>query len=101
MDTCGTNKKLTLYEMRQTSGKAGASVARLCGTSYRSLRNWELGITIPNVVNIQDLLQIYGFSFYELDLSPFYANYHDRTDKQKQIDENVDNPIRERRQLHD
>lgn len=89
----------TLHEMRQLTGKSGSAVARLCGTSYRSLRNWESGATIPNVVNICDLLQIYGFSFYELNLEPFYAAYQERAEKQKKSDAQIDNPLRERKQF--
>ena len=92
-------QKLTLYEMRQASGKSGAAVCRLCGISYRTLRNWEAGINIPNVVNIQDLLQIYGYTFYELDLTPFHSTYHERTLKHKQSDDHADNPNRDRRQF--
>lgn len=87
-------KKLTLYEMRIRSGVSGSSAARICGATYRSLRNWELGTTIPNIVNIYDLLQVYGFSFYELDLAPFYATYQDRTERQKQADVEIGKSLR-------
>lgn len=92
-------QRFTLYRMRQLSGKSGSAVARLCGTTYRSLRNWESGATIPNIVNIWDLLQIYGYSFYELDMEPFYNTYHLRTGKLKRADSATDNPLRDRRQF--
>jgi len=94
-----TNQKLTLHEMRKQSGKSGAAVSRLCGVSYRTLRNWEAGINIPNVVNIQDLLQIYGYAFVDLDLTPFFASYHERTVKQTHADDQLDNVERDRRQF--
>lgn len=93
--------QISLHDMRKRSGKSGSSVARLCGTTYRSLRNWEIGSVIPNIVNIHDLLQIYGYSFYDLDLTPFYEAFHDRTNKQKQNDEQIDNPERERKQFEE
>lgn len=73
-----TNKKITLHDMRKQSGKSGATIARLCNTTYHSLRNWEKGKTIPNVVNIYDLLQVYGYTFYELDMDPFFAEFNNK-----------------------
>lgn len=90
---------LSLYDMRLASGYSGATVAELCGTSYRSLRNWETNVSIPNVVNVDDLLQIYGYSFYELDLTPFYTAFEERSRKQKELDDLTDNPLRDRRRF--
>jgi DNA-binding transcriptional regulator YiaG len=90
-------KTLSLHDMRQQSGLTGAVVAEICGTSYRSLRNWETGASIPNVINVADLLQIYGYSFYELNLIPFYTAFEERAKKQKELDALTDNPLRERR----
>lgn len=87
-------QKYTLYEMRKLSGKNGSAVARLVRTSYRTLRNWETGETIPNVVNICDLLEIYGYSFYELDLTPYYENVIEQIKKKEERDEKIDNPNR-------
>ncbi|MCR6120644.1 helix-turn-helix transcriptional regulator [Salipaludibacillus agaradhaerens] len=78
-------EQLTLYNMRLISGKSGSSVTRSCGITYRSLRNWETGVAVPNIVNVHDLLQIYGYSFYELDLAPFYEVQPYRAEKQKRI----------------
>ncbi|PAE87732.1 helix-turn-helix domain-containing protein [Shouchella clausii] len=88
---------LSLYEMRRTSGYSGRTVARICGATYRSLRNWETGSSIPNVINIDDLLQIYGYSFHKLDLTPFYTTFGARRKKQKELDAQTDNPLRDRR----
>lgn len=92
---------LTLYDMRQKSGLSGAVVANICDTTYRSLRNWETGASIPTVINVNDLLQVYGYSFYELDLKPFYKAFRERSKKQKELDERVDNPLRDRKQFEE
>ncbi|MGX1195782.1 helix-turn-helix domain-containing protein [Metabacillus sp. SLBN-84] len=89
----------SLYEMRKMSHLSGAVIAQLCGISYRSLRNWETGAAIPNVIHVNDLLQLYGFSFYELDLTPFYTAFEKRSNKQREMDAQTDNPLRERRRF--
>lgn len=91
-------KKYSLLEMREKTGKSASSVARLCNVTYQSLRNWETGVTAPNIVNIQDLLEIYGFTFQQLDLSPYYENEVDKIRRQKEIDASMDNS--QRRRLH-
>ena len=78
-------KRITLYDMRMASGKTGSSITRLCGITYRSLRNWEKGTALPNIVNVHDLLQIYGYSYYELDFTPLYKGTN-QDEKQKRID---------------
>lgn len=93
-------KCLSLYEMRKRSKHTGAAVAELCGTSYRSLRNWETGGSIPNVIHVDDLLQIYGYSFYELDLEPFFTAFEERSKKQREQDAETDNPLRDRRRFN-
>lgn len=90
---------LSLRDMRKRSGLTGAVVAEICGASYRSLRNWETGASIPNVINVADLLEIYGYSFYELNLIPFYSAFEERSKKQKELDALTDNPLRERRRF--
>lgn len=87
------SKRISLYDMRICSGKPGSGISRLCGTTYRSLRNWETGAAIPNIVNVHDLLQIYGYSFYQLDLTPFYTERQDRTERQTKIDGAAQKPI--------
>ena len=89
-------KKYTLYEMRQLSKKSGSDIARLCGVSYKSLRNWESHTTIPNIVNLTDLLQIYGFTIDELNMSAFYDVMDDRVKKQEEDIKKEDNPNRDR-----
>lgn len=92
-------KNLSLYDMRKASRISGATVADICGVSYRTLRNWETGSSIPNVVNVYELLQIYGYSFYELNLIPFYTVLEERSKKQREMDDLTDNPLRERRRF--
>lgn len=92
-------KNLSLYEMRKAAKISGAAVADTCGVSYRTLRNWETGTSIPNVINVGDLLQIYGYSFYELNLIPFYTLLEERSRKQREMDDLTDNPLRERRRF--
>ncbi|WP_078598595.1 helix-turn-helix domain-containing protein [Evansella clarkii] len=92
-------KSLTLYEMRKTSGYSGMVVADICGVSYRSLLNWEKGAAIPNVIHVDDLLKIYGYSFYELDLAPFYTAYEARVIKQRRTDARADSPLRDPRRF--
>lgn len=93
-------KCLSLYDMRQRSGYSGAAVAEICGASYRSLRNWETGGSIPNIINVDDLLRIYGYSFYELDLTTFYTAFEERSKKQRELDAQTDNPLRDRRRFN-
>lgn len=64
--------KRTLRQMRADSGYTGNVVATMCGTTYQSLRSWESGASKPNIVNVKRLLDIYGSTFEELDMSPFY-----------------------------
>ena len=78
-----THDKLTLHDMRKQSGISGADAARLCATTYRSLRNWETGETIPDIIYIQQLLSIYGYTFDQLDLSLFNEKHRQRLAKQK------------------
>lgn len=75
-----TGHKYTLREMRKRSGLSGAIIVKLCNTTYPSLRNWEKGTSMPNIVTINNLLDIYGYSYYELDLSPFYDLIGERPD---------------------
>lgn len=85
------------YEvMRQQSGYPGAAAAELCDVSYRSIRNWEEGKSIPNVVNADDLLRLYGYSFYELDMVPFFKLFEERTRKKKERHALTDSPMRDR-----
>lgn len=60
--------KYTLYEMRKMSGISPASVARQIGATYQSLRNWEKGEAVPNVVYVYALLKLYGFTLQQLEL---------------------------------
>lgn len=92
-------KNLSLYDMRKAARISGETVADTCGVSYRTLLNWEKGASIPNVINVYDLLQIYGYSFYELDLIPFYTVLEERSKKQREMDDLTDNPLRERRRF--
>lgn len=73
----------TLNEMRKRSGVSGARVAEICGVSYQGLRNWETGIRIPNVIITMELLQVYGYTIEQLDLTPFYKEVDARTDDEK------------------
>lgn len=66
-----TTVKLTLRDMRAQSNKTGNEVAQLCGTTYQSLRSWEKGASIPNIMNVMLLLEIYGYTLDELDMTPF------------------------------
>lgn len=91
-----SQKKYTLYEMRQKSNKSGTLVAELCGVSYKSLRNWESHTTVPNIVNLKDLLDIYGFTFDELDMSEFYDVKDNRIKKQQSDIEKEPNPHKQR-----
>ncbi|MCC2248912.1 helix-turn-helix domain-containing protein [Virgibacillus sp. AGTR] len=85
-------KQISLYDMRLSSRITGSVVAQFCRTTYRSLRNWEKGTTIPNIVNVHDLLQIYDHSFYDLDLT-LYTARKDRTSIQQRIDNALQNKM--------
>lgn len=76
--TVNTNTPLSLHEMRKKSGFTGEIVAMTCNTSYRSIRNWESGRAVPNIVRIAQLLAIYGYSFYDLDLTLYYETITNR-----------------------
>lgn len=102
-------EKHTLHQMRETTKINGAAVARLCGVSYRTLRNWEIGENIPNILKINELLKIYGYSFYELDLSPFINENEtniktpqDRLDYeevQRKMNESITQRMKDQREL--
>lgn len=94
-------KQHTLHEMRKISGISGSTVARLCNTTYQSLRNWEDGETIPNIVVIHDLLRIYGFTYEQLDLTPFFKVRDKRVKKKKKLDMELDHSLRKRIPLTD
>lgn len=64
---------LTLYEMRKQSGVSGARATEYANISYRALLNWESGKNVPNLIGIIRLLEIYGYSFDQLDVSPFQS----------------------------
>lgn len=66
-----SQRKYTLYEMRKMSGIPPASVARQIGASYQSLRNWEKGVSVPNVVYVYALLKLYGFTLNELKMDDY------------------------------
>ncbi|MEX3623703.1 helix-turn-helix domain-containing protein [Viridibacillus arvi] len=91
-ETNNTKQQYTLYEMRQKSKKSDYAVARLCGTTTHTLRNWEIGELKPNVLQINNLLQIYGYSFSELNLQPFYVAHQDNEvmDDEQDIDEAIE-----------
>lgn len=72
-----------LHTMRKRSGITGANAADLCNTTYRSLRNWETGVSVPNIVNVLELLEVYGFTIDQLDMTPFYKRVHDRENIKK------------------
>lgn len=90
-------KTVTFEDMRQQSGYSGAAVAELCNVSYRTIRNWEKGKSIPNVINADDLLHLYGYSFYELDMVPFFTIFEERTRKKKERYALTDHQLRDRR----
>lgn len=75
-------KTLTLHEMRKQSGVSGARATEYANISYRALLNWESGKNVPNLIGIIRLLEIYGYSFDQLDVSPF-----------QQADEKTENHI--------
>ena len=81
------NKKLTLLEMRRNGGLTGDEAANLSGITYRSLRNWETGANIPDIISIDNLLNIYGYTFNELNIDAF------REIKNKQIERHMENEM--------
>lgn len=77
---------LTLYEMRKESGVSGARATEYADISYRALRNWETGKSVPNILSVIRLLEIYGYTFEQLDTRPFqFAS--DARDELKQMNE--------------
>jgi len=64
--------KLTLRDMRTHSKKSANTIARQCKTTPQSVYNWENGRVIPNIVIIDLLLKLYGYTYDDLDISPFY-----------------------------
>jgi len=87
-------KTYTLHEMREKSGVTGATAAKACGTTYTSLRNWEKGNTIPNIIHICILLNLYGYTIDQLDISPFQAKHQHHINKQKAFDLDILNTAR-------
>lgn len=77
--------KVTLHHMRRTSGKTGETISKLCGVTYKTLRNWENGEVVPNIVNVENMLQIYGYAFDDLDLSPFYQGKQKEREYEKDL----------------
>lgn len=79
--------KYSLFEMREKSGISGAEVAKVCNITYKSLRNWELGKTVPNLVNVRELLLVYGFEYDQLDLSLYYGydKHHEPTELPRKL----------------
>lgn len=92
-------RQYTLEEMRKISGKKKDDIVKECNVSYKSIRNWETGTNIPNIINIFDLLKIYGFSFYELDLTLFYDEISDRQEKQELEQQQAEKNKRDREKL--
>lgn len=78
----------TLHHMRQRSGFTGAAVAEMCGTTYQSIRNWENGAKIPTIINVLELLQVYGYTIDQLDLTPFYMKANSKKEKNHQTGKN-------------
>lgn len=83
-------RRYTLEEMRKITGKTPTVVAKICNVTYRSLRNWESGATVPNVVNINDLLQIYGYTYAELDLTLYQK---DVTHNDNEPEQSIEQPV--------
>ena len=80
-----TNPTYTLHTMRKESGVSGVFAAQACGVTYASLRNWEKGDTIPNIIHINILLKLYGYTQDELDLTPFQKKHQAYLDKQDAV----------------
>lgn len=80
----------TLHDMRKRSGFSGALAAELCQTSYQSIRNWENGAKIPNVIHLLELLEVYGYTIDQLDLTPFYLKVN-RSISKREKNELIEN----------
>lgn len=78
-----TAQLFTLYDMRERSGFTGPLAAEICQISYQSIRNWETGKKIPNVINLLELLKVYGYTIDQLDLTPFYTKVNKSSDKKE------------------
>lgn len=79
----------TLHDMRKRSGFTGAAVAEMCKTTYQSIRNWENGAPIPSIINVLELLKVYGYTIDQLDLTPFYTKANSKKEKGTQAEKNI------------
>ncbi len=91
-------EKKTLYEMRKdfesrTNIKLD-TIAALCNVTERSIRNWESAVSTPNIVNIHDLLIIYGFDKEQLDMSPFFKQVKKNNLKKATAENNIQTIMR-------
>lgn len=64
--------KYTLRAMRDLSNLTIKDIVSKTNISYKSIRNWETGQNVPSLINIYELLEVYGFTLDQLDLSTFY-----------------------------
>lgn len=60
--------------MRRISELPIKDIVERTGITHKSIRNWETGKNAPSIVNINELLKVYGFSLDQLDMSIFYEN---------------------------
>lgn len=103
-----TPDKMTLYEMRARSPRVAGirveEIAKLCKTTYQSLRNWENGKTIPNIMNIEHMLLVYGYTYDQLDVSPFAQLFLEKENKNETYTNDrihaIHADLTERRQQH-
>lgn len=49
------NMKLLLYEIRREKGLSTIEMAKLCGIKKSTYNNYENGVTIPNLVQIEEI----------------------------------------------
>lgn len=82
--TVKNNDSLSLFEMRKNSGLTAKRIVEIAGTTEQSLRNWEKGVSTPNITFVEKLLAIYNYTYDDLDKSTFYTEEDEARLQKKQ-----------------
>lgn len=60
----------TLYGARANAGFSQKKAAELLGISNKTLSNWENGVSIPNIQQVEAICKLYGRKLDEINFLP-------------------------------
>lgn len=60
----------TLKGARSNAGYSQKKAAEMLGISNKTLSNWEKGVSVPNIRQVNSLCELYGLKLDEINFLP-------------------------------